>query len=101
MKKIMVVEDDLNLGTALVGFLEMQKYEVHYVSNGDEAIAEFQQFEPDLVTLDVMLNCSIDGFGILAMASVFPILSVQAYGFLIRFRQRHAIRAMEQEAADE
>ena len=64
MKKIMVVEDDLNLGTALVGFLEMQKYEVHYVSNGDEAIAEFQQFEPDLVTLDVMLNCNIDGFGI-------------------------------------
>lgn len=64
MKKIMVVEDDLNLGTALVGFLEMQKYEVHYVSDGDEAIAEFQQFAPDLVTLDVMLNCSVDGFEI-------------------------------------
>lgn len=64
MKKILVVEDDLNLGTALVGFLEMQKYEVLYVSNGDEAISEFQRFAPDLVTLDVMLNCSIDGFGI-------------------------------------
>ena len=64
MKKILVVEDDLNLGTALVGFLEMQKYEVYYVSNGDEAIAEFQQFSPDLITLDVMLNCSIDGFEI-------------------------------------
>jgi DNA-binding response OmpR family regulator len=64
MKKILVVEDDINLGTALVGFLEMQKYEVLYVSNGDEAIAEFQRFAPDLVTLDVMLNCSIDGFGI-------------------------------------
>lgn len=64
MKKILVVEDDLNLGTALAGFLEMQKYEVLYVSNGDEAVAEFQRFEPDLVTLDVMLNCSIDGFGI-------------------------------------
>lgn len=64
MKKILVVEDDLNLGTALVGFLEMQKYEVLYVSNGDEAISEFQRFVPDLVTLDVMLNCSIDGFGI-------------------------------------
>ncbi|MDD2285768.1 MAG: response regulator transcription factor [Paludibacter sp.] len=64
MKKILVVEDDLNLGTALVGFLEMQKYEVQYVSNGEEAIAEFQQFSPDLVTMDVMLNCSIDGFEI-------------------------------------
>lgn len=64
MKKILVVEDDLNLGTALVGFLEMQKYEVLYVSNGDEAITEFRGFEPDLVTLDVMLNCSVDGFEI-------------------------------------
>ncbi len=64
MKKILVVEDDLNLGTALVGFLEMQKYEVHYVSDGDEAIAQFQEFEPDLVTLDVMLNASVDGFEI-------------------------------------
>lgn len=64
MKKIMVVEDDVNLGTALVGFLEMQRFEVLYISNGDMAVNEFQQFNPDLVTLDVMLNCSIDGFGI-------------------------------------
>ncbi|GAB1416764.1 response regulator transcription factor [Paludibacter sp.] len=64
MKKILVIEDDINLGTALVGFLEMQKYEVRYVSNGDEAISEFQEFNPDLITLDVMLNCSVDGFEI-------------------------------------
>ncbi len=44
---------------------------------------------------------SIDGFGMLAMASVFPILSVQVYGFIIRLRQRYAIRVMEQEAIDE
>ena len=64
MKKILVVEDDLNLGTALVGFLETQKHEVNYVNNGDEAVSEFQRFQPDLVTLDVVLNCSVDGFEI-------------------------------------
>lgn len=64
MKKILVVEDDVNLGTALVGFLEMQGFDVCYVSDGDKAVNEFQQFSPDLVTLDVMLNCSVDGFGI-------------------------------------
>ncbi len=64
MKKILVVEDDLNLGTALVEFLEMQKHEVNYVNNGDEAVSEFQRFQPDLVTLDVVLNCSVDGFEI-------------------------------------
>lgn len=60
----MVVEDDVNLGTALAGFLEMQHFEVKYVSNGDEAVVAFRHFEPDLVTMDVNLNCSIDGFGI-------------------------------------
>lgn len=64
MKKILVIEDDINLGTALVGFLEMQKYDVRFISNGDEAIEEFQEFSPDLITLDVMLNCSVDGFEI-------------------------------------
>lgn len=64
MRKILVVEDDLNLGTALAGFLEMQQFDVKYVSNGDEALVAFRQFNPDLVTMDVMLNCSIDGFGI-------------------------------------
>lgn len=64
MKKILVVEDDVNLGTALSGFLEMQNYNVKYVSDGDIAVNEIQQFQPDLVTMDVMLNCSIDGFGI-------------------------------------
>jgi DNA-binding response OmpR family regulator len=64
MKKILVVEDDVNLGTALSGFLEMQNFQIRYVSDGDTAVNEFQQFMPDLVTMDVMLNCSIDGFGI-------------------------------------
>lgn len=64
MKKILVVEDDMNLGTALVGFLEMQKYDVKYVSDGDIAVQEIRQFEPDLITMDVMLNASVDGFTI-------------------------------------
>ncbi len=64
MKKIVVVEDDVNLGTALAGFLEMQRYEVTYVSNGDEAVRTIRQTDPDLVTMDVMLNCSVDGFDI-------------------------------------
>lgn len=64
MKKIIVVEDDVNLGTALAGFLEMQRYEVTYISNGDEAVQQIRQNDPDLVTLDVMLNCSVDGFDI-------------------------------------
>lgn len=39
-----------------------------------------------------------DSFGILALASVFPILSVQFYGAMVQTRQRRRMRMAEQEA---
>jgi DNA-binding response OmpR family regulator len=62
MIKILVIEDDVNLGTTLAGALETLDYEVCYVSNADEALDTFQQFNPDALITDVMLNASIDGF---------------------------------------
>ncbi len=44
---------------------------------------------------------SIEGFGILAMASVCPILSVQVYGFLIRLKEKRTMKEIQQEAPDE
>jgi hypothetical protein len=35
----------------------------------------------------------VDGFGILAMASVYPILSVLLFGVIVRMRQRRIVRA--------
>ena len=34
MKKILIVEDDLNLGTTLAGVLESNGYEVRYLKSG-------------------------------------------------------------------
>jgi DNA-binding response OmpR family regulator len=62
MIKILVVEDDVNLGTTLAGALETLDYEVCYVSNADEALETFRSFTPDALITDVMLNASIDGF---------------------------------------
>lgn len=42
-----------------------------------------------------------DGFGILALASVFPILSVQTYGFMLSLRRNKAMATVEQEGANE
>ena len=64
MKKILIVEDDVNLGTTLTGALEMQDFEVEYLTNGVSAIEELHQFQPDIVILDVMLNGKLDGFEI-------------------------------------
>ena len=40
MKKILIIEDDLDLGTTLAGALEMQDYEVHYQTNGTKVADE-------------------------------------------------------------
>ena len=64
MKKILIVEDDLNLGTTLTGVLESQSYKVHYLSSGKTVLNDLQKFEPDLIILDVMLDEELDGFDI-------------------------------------
>ncbi len=64
MKRILLVEDDVNLGTTLAGALEMQDYQVEYLTNDKKALEKFQEFKPDIVILDVMLNGVLDGFEI-------------------------------------
>ena len=77
MKKILIIEDDVNLGLPLTGALEMQEYKVSYLSNGDKALIEFRNFKPDLVILDIALNGKLDGFDIakrIRIESIVPIL---------------------------
>ncbi len=64
MKKrytIFLVEDDINFGTVLRSYLEMQRFTVVWVSDGEKAIQEFPKHNFDLCILDVMLP-NIDGF---------------------------------------
>jgi DNA-binding response OmpR family regulator len=64
MTKILLIEDDINLGTTLMGALEMMNYKVRHIFNGDTIIKELADFQPELVLLDVNLNTKLDGFDI-------------------------------------
>jgi len=64
MYKILLIEDDVNLGVPLSGVLEMQDYHVLYLTSGDRVMKELQLFKPDVVILDVLLNGVLDGFEI-------------------------------------
>lgn len=61
-KKVLIVEDDVNLGTTLAGALEMQEYTVSYLTCGDDVQNEIRTFGPDIIILDVMLNGRHTGF---------------------------------------
>ncbi|MCA9743510.1 MAG: response regulator transcription factor [Deferribacteres bacterium] len=59
--KILLVEDDPNLGFLLQENLELQNFAVHLCEDGDAGLQAFTQSEFDLCVLDVMLPKK-DGF---------------------------------------
>lgn len=62
MKKILIIEDDTNLGTTVASVLQLKGYQVKYLSSGRNFQTEIDEFDPDLIVLDVMLNEQLDGF---------------------------------------
>jgi len=59
--KILLVEDDINLGDVLRDYLELQEYEVVRAMDGVEGLENFKLKPFDLLILDVMLPRK-DGF---------------------------------------
>lgn len=55
MKKILIVDDDITLKTALIRFLQNRGYSVLDASSGAEALVLFEQNPPDVVVSDVMM----------------------------------------------
>ncbi len=54
-KKILVVDDDPAIRNLLVRFFAQHNFKMAYAENGKTALAVCEQFNPDLVILDVML----------------------------------------------
>ena len=60
-KQILLVEDDVNFGTVLRDYLQMNGYKVVLVRNGLEGFEKFKKNEFDVCILDVMMPYK-DGF---------------------------------------
>ena len=59
--RILLAEDDENLGSLLQEYLQAKNYETDWVTNGEKAFRYFEQFHYDLCLLDVMMPVK-DGF---------------------------------------
>lgn len=59
--KVLLAEDDKNLGTILKSYLEAKGFPTTLCVNGDEAFTEFNRSEYDFCILDVMMPVK-DGF---------------------------------------
>lgn len=59
--RILLAEDDLNLGKILKSYLTAKDFDVDIHINGEDALLSFQKNEYDIVVLDVMMPV-MDGF---------------------------------------
>jgi len=78
--RILTVEDDERIRTALRLALEDEGWEVDEVASGEEALAAFDRVPADIVLVDIMLP-GIDGFDIcraLRKTSDVPIVMITA-----------------------
>ena len=80
MKRILIVEDDLDIQELLDAYLRDAGYDTVLASDGVEALDRFHEAPFDLALLDVMLP-KIDGFGVcelIRQESQVPILMLTA-----------------------
>jgi DNA-binding response OmpR family regulator len=61
MPKILLVEDDPNLGMLLQEYLSLKGYDAHLATNGDEGLSLFLKHNYDICIFDVMMPKK-DGF---------------------------------------
>lgn len=82
--KILIVDDDQNILRLYKEELEDEGYTIVTASNGQEAIEKFDQEDPDLVTLDILLP-DIDGIKLLRQMKEkkprLPIIMSTAYDY--------------------
>lgn len=79
--KILLVEDDPNLGALVKEFLEVKNYKVFLAQDGDEGLKNFIDSDFDVCILDIMLP-KLDGFNlareIRSVDKIIPIIFLTA-----------------------
>jgi DNA-binding response OmpR family regulator len=80
---ILIVEDDAVLREVYTKKFTISGYTIRTPSNGEEAIAEMQKKEPDILILDINMPI-LDGFGVLEKypkeGRKFPIIMLTNFG---------------------
>lgn len=64
LRKILIVEDNLELRNLYVLFLHEHDFEVDSAIDGEDALVQAKSFKPDLIFLDIMMP-KLDGLEVL------------------------------------
>jgi CheY-like chemotaxis protein len=61
-KKILIVDDDIDVITVIETILTKEGYEVHSAMNKKEGVEKLRAIKPNLAILDVMMTTQYEGF---------------------------------------
>lgn len=81
-QKILIVDDDNNIAELISLYLTKECYDTKIVNDGEEALAAFSSFAPNLILLDLMLP-GMDGYQVcreIRHKSNVPIIMLSAKG---------------------
>ena len=81
-QKIMIVDDDNNIAELISLYLMKECFDTQIVGDGEEAIRQFKEYQPNLILLDLMLP-GIDGYEVcreVRKTSKVPIIMLSAKG---------------------
>ncbi|SHO48287.1 response regulator transcription factor [Anaerocolumna xylanovorans] len=81
-QKILIVDDDVNIAELISLYLTKECFDTLMVHDGEEAIVKFQEYQPNLMLLDLMLP-GIDGYEVcreIRKNSSVPIIMLSAKG---------------------
>lgn len=80
--KILIVDDDNNIAELISLYLTKECYDTYIVNDGEEALAAFESYAPNMILLDLMLP-GIDGYQVcreIRTKSNVPIIMLSAKG---------------------
>lgn len=81
MKKILLIEDNMEMRENTAEILGLANYKVLTAENGKEGVKLAQTEKPDLIICDIMMP-ELDGYGVLHMLSKTPELAAIPFIFL-------------------
>ena len=81
-QKILIVDDDENIAELISLYLTKECFDTKIVYNGEDALAAFETYQPNLILLDLMLP-GIDGYQVcreVRARSSVPVIMLSAKG---------------------
>lgn len=91
MKKLLLIEDNLNVRETTQEILELADYEVLTAENGRQGVELAKSGKPDIIVCDIMMP-DLDGYGVLKILSRNPETSTIPFIFLTAKADKSDIR---------